>query len=291
MPKVSVIMNCLNGALYLREAIDSVYAQTFTDWEIIFWDNASTDESPVIARSYDERIRYFRGPETVPLGKARNLALDKAAGSLITFLDCDDIWCSDKLEKQVGIMNSHPDIGFIYSNYYIKDELKHKQYPAIRDNGFQGMIFDAVLDRYRVGILTVMIRHEILKFIDGYFDESLTYASDYDLFLRILHDHQACYLPDHLAVYRLHEAMYGITAYTKLDDEIVCVMEKFKRIYPNFENDHRKQLDNIQTRIRYSRTWQLMAKGDLKTVRTRHELLHSGNIKLITMYFASFMPV
>jgi len=57
---VSVIMNCLNYSKYLREAIDSVYVQTYKDWEIIFWDNASTDNSAEIARSYDRRLRYFR---------------------------------------------------------------------------------------------------------------------------------------------------------------------------------------------------------------------------------------
>ena len=59
-PLVSIIMNCYNSDKYLREAIDSVYAQTFQNWEIIFWDNASTDKSPNIAQSYDEKIKYFR---------------------------------------------------------------------------------------------------------------------------------------------------------------------------------------------------------------------------------------
>ena len=59
MPKVSVIMNCFNGERFLREAIDSIYSQTFTDWEIIFWDNASTDKSASIAKSYDKKLKYF----------------------------------------------------------------------------------------------------------------------------------------------------------------------------------------------------------------------------------------
>ncbi len=67
-PKVSVIMNCFNSEKYLREAIDSVYAQTYKDWEIIFWDNASTDHSKEIAKSYDNKLKYSRGKETVPLG-------------------------------------------------------------------------------------------------------------------------------------------------------------------------------------------------------------------------------
>ena len=86
MPLVSVIMNCYNGSSYLGKAIDSVYAQTFSNWEIIFWDNASTDESGTIARSYDERLKYFRTEKNSPLGEARNSALSKVSGKYIGFL-------------------------------------------------------------------------------------------------------------------------------------------------------------------------------------------------------------
>src|SRR5437868_4501867 len=101
-PLVSVIMNCLNGEQFLRDAIDSVIAQTYANWEIVFWDNASTDASASIAQSYhDDRIRYFRGDSTVPLGHARNLAIQKSRGTFIAFLDCDDLWLPTKLEKQL----------------------------------------------------------------------------------------------------------------------------------------------------------------------------------------------
>src|SRR3989304_6187690 len=103
MARVSIIMNCLNCAKYLREAIDSIYAQTYKDWEIIFWDNASTDDSAVIAGNYDGRLRYFRDEEVVPLGKSRNLAMEKAGGEYIAFLDCDDKWMPEKLERQIPL--------------------------------------------------------------------------------------------------------------------------------------------------------------------------------------------
>ena len=85
-PLVSIIMNCLNGERYLRQAIDSVFNQTYTEWEIIFWDNVSTDKSAEIAKSYGERVRYFKSTKTYPLGKARNLAIEKAQGDFIAFL-------------------------------------------------------------------------------------------------------------------------------------------------------------------------------------------------------------
>jgi glycosyltransferase involved in cell wall biosynthesis len=88
--------------MYLREAIDSVYAQTYKDWEIIFWDNASSDNSGEIAKSYDSRLKYFRGNKTNPLYAVRNCALKKASGKYIAFLDCDDIWLPKKLYLQMA---------------------------------------------------------------------------------------------------------------------------------------------------------------------------------------------
>ena len=76
-PLISVIMNCYNGAKFLEEAIDSIYSQTYSNWEIIFWDNASTDDSASIAKSYDDRLKYHLALETTPLGEARDLALKK----------------------------------------------------------------------------------------------------------------------------------------------------------------------------------------------------------------------
>src|SRR3989338_6378909 len=100
-PLVSVIMNCYNGEQYLREAIDSVYAQTYKNWEIIFWYNASTDDTQRIATSYDSRLKYFRADVNTPLGQARNMALKKATGIYIAFLDSDDVHLPCALQRQV----------------------------------------------------------------------------------------------------------------------------------------------------------------------------------------------
>src|SRR3990167_8655863 len=113
-PVVSVLMNCLNCSLYLEEAIDSVYAQTYKDWEIIFWDNASTDSSAEIAQRYDEKLRYFRADISLPLYGSRNLALQKARGKYIAILDCDDLWLPNKLEKQIPLFERDGKVGLVY---------------------------------------------------------------------------------------------------------------------------------------------------------------------------------
>ncbi len=121
MPAVSVIMNCYNSSRYLREALDSVLAQTFADWELIFWDNRSTDDSAKIFKSYtDKRLRYFMAPTHTVLGRARNMAVGEARGEWLAFLDCDDLWVPQKLEKQIAVVREDTDeIGLVYGEMRI----------------------------------------------------------------------------------------------------------------------------------------------------------------------------
>ena len=89
-PLVSIIMNCFNGELFLKDSIESVINQTYENWELIFWDNRSKDKSAEIFKSYkDKRLKYFYADEHVSLYKARNLAIDQSKGDIISFIDTD----------------------------------------------------------------------------------------------------------------------------------------------------------------------------------------------------------
>ena len=96
---VSVVMNCHNGEAFLRESIKSLISQTYKKWELIFWDNNSTDKSEKILKEFnDERIKYFKSDSYLKLYHARNLAINQTEGDFVTFLDSDDLWNSKKLE-------------------------------------------------------------------------------------------------------------------------------------------------------------------------------------------------
>ena len=116
-PLVSIIMNCYNGEEYLRDSINSVINQTYKNWEIIFWDNQSTDKSSEIFKGYsDKRLKYYLAPShTKILYEARNYATKKINGDFIAFLDVDDWWCSDKLEKQIPLFDDS-EVGLVYGN-------------------------------------------------------------------------------------------------------------------------------------------------------------------------------
>ena len=113
IPKVSVVIITYNRARFLPEAIESVIAQSFTDWELIVVDDASTDNTKGVVEKYssvDSRIKYYRNPENLNISKSRNRGIELSKGKYIAVLDSDDIWCDiEKLKLQYSFLESNLD--------------------------------------------------------------------------------------------------------------------------------------------------------------------------------------
>lgn len=121
-PLVSVIMPTYNCGRFIAESIRSVLSQTYTEWELLIVDDCSTDETESIVSSYkDPRIRYMRNERNMGAALTRNRALREAAGRYIAFLDSDDLWLPEKLEKQIAFMQQN-GYAFTYHNYTEIDE-------------------------------------------------------------------------------------------------------------------------------------------------------------------------
>lgn len=177
---VSVVINCHNGEEFLREAIDSVYAQTYQNWEIVFWDNASTDKTESIACSYQEKLRYFKAPVLTNVHVARNLAIDKCRGAAVAFLDADDIWLSNKLEKQIGLFSG--DNRIIYGGYAFIDHAGNST-GFTQVNSPSGFLTSKLILRNTISIGGVLIDIELLKAFR--FDEAYEIMGDFDLWIRL----------------------------------------------------------------------------------------------------------
>jgi len=114
-PAVSVVISFLDAQKFIEESIQSVFSQTFEDWELLLIDDGSTDKSSKIARQFSvrdpRRIRYFEHPDHQNRGlpASRNLGLNNARGEYIAILDSDDVWLQGKLQEQIEIMNAHPE--------------------------------------------------------------------------------------------------------------------------------------------------------------------------------------
>lgn len=179
-PLVSIIMNCYNCEKFLREAIDSVYAQTYDNWEIIFWDNASTDNSLEIAKSYDSKLKSYHVNELSPLYTARNMALEHVKGKVVAFLDCDDIWLNDKLERQ--IVEYLSGYKFVYGGYEIIDS-KGQSTGNIEEDNQSGHLTSKILKKNLISIGSVLIDVELLK--QNKFDPVYDLLGDFDLWIRL----------------------------------------------------------------------------------------------------------
>lgn len=286
--KVSVIMNCFNSERYLKEAIDSIYSQKYKNWEIIFFDNASTDKSGEIAKSYDERLKYFKIDKTIPLGSARNMAIEKATGEYITFLDCDDIWLPQKLEKQIEIFEKNPDFDFSYTNYFIlKNNNKIK---ALKGNQPQGNVFEQFLNQYPIAILTTMIRRKALDGLDSLFDKNLNLAEEYDVFMRLLYRVKAFYVSEPSAVYRIHSNMTSMKLRESTTEELLYCIEKFKKTFNNFEKDYSESINNFNIYLAYSTAKTFISKGDLKSTRKQIKPYMFSSLKFFLIYILTFLP-
>jgi len=203
-PLVSVIINCYNGEKYLAEAIDSVLAQTYGNWEIIFWDNQSTDHSARIARSYsDSRVRYFYAPTHTGLYEARNYAVGKARGEFLAFLDVDDWWLPDKLTRQIGLF-ADPQVGLVCANYWMESQRKRKRWLALRRPIPAGWALGELLRSYFIGLLTLVVRRSALDSLDYPFDARFPLGGDRDLAIRLSVTWKLGSVQEPLAVYRLH---------------------------------------------------------------------------------------
>ncbi|MFH1875238.1 MAG: glycosyltransferase [Pseudomonadota bacterium] len=185
--KVSVIIPVYNRAQHLSKAVNSVLDQSSPAYEIIVVDDGSTDNTSKIIQQYGSKISCLRQENKGPAA-ARNLGIMNASGELIAFLDSDDWWHKDKLQRQVARMEeepsflvSHTDETWYRRGQHLNQKNKHKKY--------HGYIYDKCLPLCAVSPSTVMARKELFNQI-GLFDETLPCCEDYDLWLRVSIQHQ-----------------------------------------------------------------------------------------------------
>lgn len=201
---VSVIINCFNGEKYVHESINSLLNQTYTHWELIFWDNCSTDKTKIeFDKLSDPRLNYFLANKHTSQYEARNQALKNCNGEFIAFLDVDDWWNKSKLEKQLKLFEDK-QVGFSCTNAWIINERKNKKRIAFKDIP-NGKVLENLLQKNFVTMSTLMIRKNILELLDYNFNPRYEIIGDFDLVLRLAQITICKSLQEPLAYYRQHE--------------------------------------------------------------------------------------
>ncbi len=296
-PCVSVIMNCLNSSKYLREAMDSVMAQTFQDFEIVFWDNCSTDDSPAIAQCYGSRVRYFRGTHVVPLGAGRNLAIAQARGRFIAFLDCDDIWKPEKLERQLTLFENAPRVGLVTTDTLVFDGRRVLRRVFEGAAPGRGMVFASLMLRQWISMSSAVLRREALASLTdddswsgGWFDESLNVCEEADVFYRVAHDWELDYVDEPLTVWRVHGANTTFRRFAEFATETRAILAKHQRLYPGYAQEHADLVEAIVRRTDFQEALALWQAGRGAEARALVAPYGMSDRKMLALRLLSWLP-
>ena len=195
-------MCCFNGQEFLKDSVTSVLAQTYTNWELIFWDNCSTDDSAKIINSFDDvRIKYHRAPYHTNLGGGRARSWDLLKGDLIAFLDVDDTWQPDKLKLQVREFVD-PNIAIVAGNVLWKSE-NHSQLIYDKKKNLVNKSTGHLLRHYFLSLPSLMVRRSAIEKLDYAFDPNFSHIADFDLIVRVSRQGKILVLNEQVATWRV----------------------------------------------------------------------------------------
>jgi len=256
-PLVSIVIATHNYGQYIEQAVESVIKQTFTDWELVIIDDGSTDNTKENLSSLlkDKRITYF-WQENLGQPKAKNRGIQLAKGEFIAFLDADDAWLPEKLEKQLPVFDKDLEIGITYTGLQIMNE--NGQLGEIRQcKKLKGNVFKESLYQTIPPFSSTIVRKTVLKEV-GLFNEHIPLAIDFELWLRVSMRYQFNYIDEPLLFYRTGHA--NLSKRYKERRKIVI-----NYILPHVLNDcgGRKLLTSKETSEAYARLFAGMGADEL----------------------------
>jgi glycosyltransferase involved in cell wall biosynthesis len=212
MRAVSIILPTFNRTNYLRAAIDSVFAQTFADWEMIIVDDGSADETKQFLRGIaDPRVRTIWLPHSGNPSLVRNTGIRSAGGRYLAFLDSDDIWIATKLEMQIAAMRERPDRRWSCTHCALIDD---KGFPIVNHDlasqvPADGWILESLLTlKAQIAMAAVVAQRDLVGEIGG-FDECLLFGEYLDLCVRLAMRSEVASLADPLCLVRVHTESYS----------------------------------------------------------------------------------
>ena len=288
-------MNCLNGARWLPETFDSVRAQTFQDYEIIFWDNHSTDESAAIAKAYGPQLVLWQNSETLPLGTARNRAIAMARGRYIAFLDCDDLWLPEKLALQVRLFEQNPRLGLVCTDteIFTGDKIRNRMFAG--NTPARGMVFAELVERQWISMSSAMLRADAiascrLPGTNGCFDENLNICEEADLFYRIAHDWELDYIDASLTRWRMHTSNTTFTKFDRLAAETATILERQRQLFTDFDKEYPQTAALLSNRAAFQEALALWREGRNREARAMLAKISPRSLKHRAFQLASWLP-
>ncbi|MFH2011550.1 MAG: glycosyltransferase [Pseudomonadota bacterium] len=290
MPTVSINLCCYNSERYLRETLDSIVNQTYKDWELIVINDGSSDSTESIIKEYMDKgfpiIYHYQ--ENKGLGYSRNEALKRSRGKFIAFIDHDDLWMPEKLEKQMPLFDD-PEIGLVFSDSIVFNNAGSEKRFYGGQNYYTGYCFRELLKNYTLNIQTVIIRRSVIKSIE-WFDQRFNIIEDTDLFLRIAYDWKLAIVDESLARWRIHSNSLTQTKGHLVAGETDDMLIKFQKMIPDFIKRYGREVEILKSQISISRAKNLWKQGNGKAARKCLSPYFIKNKKILGLYIISYFP-
>lgn len=271
--EVAVIIPCYNAAPYLARALDSVFAQTHRDFCIYAIDDGSTDDTPLALRSYGSRVIGIRQSHAGQAA-ARNCGIRQSNSPYVAFLDADDEWVPEKLERQLKVLRDAHRMGMLYSDCATAGTGPFvDSYFASAGIPIAGRMFEQLLKTCSAFTPTVMLRRECLDDI-GLFDESLSVGEDYNLWLRIASRWEVGVIPEVLAIRHLTPGSFTLTtSRSRVAGTVIAVFEQAMRACEDLSPQDRRALRLATAERYYCYGSHLLVEGDRRL--SRQQLLQA----------------
>jgi glycosyltransferase involved in cell wall biosynthesis len=212
-PSVSIVLPTFNRLEHLRPALDSVFAQTWSNWDLVISDDGSGDELRSYLRGLEgqPRVKIVWLPHRGIPAAVRNAALREATGTHVAFLDSDDLWAPRKLERQISLLAARPECRWSYTAFRRVDRVGAllAEERTRRWHPYQGDIFEQLVTHTaEIRTPSVMVARQLLIEVDG-FDESVRSGEDYDLWMRLALRSPVAVVEEPLVDVRLHDRNYS----------------------------------------------------------------------------------
>lgn len=287
---VSVIIPTYNCAKYLDECLQSVFNQTYKEYEIIIIDDGSTDNTQEIIKNKYPKAKYIY-QKHAGVSKARNAGIELAQGTLIAFNDADDIWFPNKLDMQVDYFETHSDVDMVFTENSFFCETGILMKTMDKKRLMKGDVVKNIFKYSSVATPTVMVKKEVFADV-GLFDEDLTVAEDDNMWLRIALQKKVGLIDKVLVTCRISEGSLSRNG----SDLFIGVEKHLQRInekYPELRVRLGSQIRNKYYQLYFS--WGLYYFNDNKNKLARCEFKKSCNYRRLKYapflyWFLTFLP-
>lgn len=263
MSHISVVIPTYNAEKTIQETVFSVQSQTFSDIEIIIINDGSTDRTlEIIQNISDSRIKVF-SYKNRGLPTARNRGIAQATGEFISFIDADDLWTPDKLERQLAALESHPEAGIAYSWTQLIDEqghFLHRYHPVF----FEGDVYTEILvNNFVSNGSNILVRKETVLSV-GEFDSTLKSCEDWDFYIRLAAKYHFAIVPDWQILYRQSSTAMSSKVEVMKTSALVVISKAYESAPPEYQHLKSRSLSWI---YEYCTQQYLRCSNDLKSVQ------------------------